>query len=119
MNQTNARLLATLIISVTFGSIFITFFIVTDALQFGHFVLAFFLAVFMFTSYGVVWNWGELPKEEKAEISASKRKSGDKLNRIMSKLSDEELDSLRDRLIETESGYGLSDDGELTPLRRK
>lgn len=114
------RIIATGLIAAAFSVILIVLISTASTfggMSFGHFVLAFFLATFMFASFGVVWNWGDSGGASSKEEEAKKRKNGDKLSRILSKLSDEDLELLRERLNDDTTGYGLGEDGEFVARR--
>ncbi len=50
---------------------------------------------------------------------SKQKNSGRKVREMLSRLSDEELDVLRESLQEESSGYGLTDDGEIVQRRVK
>jgi hypothetical protein len=85
-----------------------------------HFLIAGAMTLFTFVTTGTVWSWGEIkPTSESSSESASqKRKSGDKLNQLLSRLSDEEVDILREKL-QDDASYGVGDDGEIVMKRLK
>lgn len=58
-----------------------------------------------------IWDIKNGDPDEYAKGEAEKRKNEERLNRIISKLSDEERAALRDQLLE--QSYALSDEGEL------
>jgi zona occludens toxin (predicted ATPase) len=59
-------------------------------------------------------------QQSQADQRDSKQKnSGRKVREMLNRLSDEELEMLRDTLKEESSGYGLSDDGEIVQKRVK
>jgi hypothetical protein len=87
----------------------------------GHVVVAIAASIMAFLSTGTVWNWGNVSAAETlvdAEAHESmKRKHNNKLDRIVSRLSDEERAALIERLEDNMGQYGLSDDGELVKYR--
>lgn len=78
------------------------------------------MTLFTFVTTGTVWSWGENNSSSNAisESATHKRKSGDKLNQLLSRLSDEEVDILREKLMD-EGAYGVGDDGEIVMKRLK
>jgi len=117
MGNSLARIISLLIVVGGFAGVMITLIIASGLSNFGDYIILFFLGAFMLGGIGFTANWGESDTKS-TEESASKRKSGDKINRLLDRLSDEELDDLRDRLSEEiETGYGLSSDGEIVKRR--
>jgi hypothetical protein len=87
----------------------------------GHVVIAVAASIMAFVSTGTVWNWGNLSAAETLldadAAESSKRKNSNKLDRIISRLSDDERAALMERLEDDMGQYGLSDDGELVKFR--
>lgn len=55
---------------------------------------------------------------DSASEKASKAKSGDRINRLLDKLSDDDMEALRQRLMEERGEYALGQDGELVRLHK-
>jgi hypothetical protein len=85
----------------------------------GHVIVAIGASIMAFLSTGVVWNWGDVStvESETTTSDAKKRKNQVKLEGIISRLSDEERDALREKLADDIAQYGVSDDGELVKYR--
>jgi hypothetical protein len=83
---------------------------ITSSATIIHMVLGIVMTVFAFTSVGVIWSWGMLPRTE-GELS--KGKNDTKLEKMLNRLSDEELDALREKLGHREEAYYLDNDGEI------
>ena len=85
----------------------------------GHVVVAIGASIMAFLSTGAVWNWGDVRtvESEATTSDAKKRKNQAKLEGIISRLSDEERDALREKLADDIAQYGISDDGELVSYR--
>jgi hypothetical protein len=92
----------------------------TDGFSIFHFLIGGAMTLFTFVTTGTVWSWGENNSSSNAisESATHKRKSGDKLNQLLSRLSDEEVDILREKLMD-EGAYGVGDDGEIVMKRLK
>jgi len=61
---------------------------------------------------GFVLNFGNLKQANEVQV-AEKSKRDQKLNKLLNKLSDDDLEALRQHLAYEEEPYGLSEDGEL------
>jgi hypothetical protein len=87
----------------------------------GHVVVAIGASIMAFLSTGAVWNWGDVRGADAISTAstsdAKKRKNQAKLEGIISRLSDEERDALREKLADDIAQYGISDDGELVSYR--
>lgn len=120
------RLQATRYIWVAYALTMVTMFMslvfTGNPLSAGYVVIATAASIMAFVSTGTVWNWGDLDDDDDdAEDEAydkRKRRHPVKLERIMSRLSDEERAELRERLDEDTMRYGLSDDGEIVEFKR-
>jgi adenine-specific DNA methylase len=83
---------------------------ITSSATIIHMVLGIVMTVFAFTAVGMVWNWGTLPR---VESDSSKGKNDTKLEKMLNRLSDEELDALREKLSHRNESYYLDNDGEI------
>ncbi len=81
----------------------------------GHIIVAIFLALSATGSTIAMWVSGE---ESSTNASVAKDKSGDRINRLLDKLSEDDLERLRERLLDERSDFGLGQDGELVRLRK-
>ena len=90
-----------------------------DAIGAGHVIVAIAASIMAFLSTGTVWNWGDVRgvDTETTTSDAKKRKNQAKLESIISRLSEEERDALREKLADEIAHYGVSDDGELVKYR--
>lgn len=109
-----SRVLGSLIAGAAFGVPLII--VISSPLGFFEAVIAFFMSVFMFASFGAIWKNAD---DEVAE-SKKKRKRGDRLNRILRELDDDDLEALRYRLMDDnddDGRYALGSNGELVKRR--
>lgn len=121
----NTRLIATRYIwvayTLTMLALFVGSAINENQIGAGHVIVAIGVSIMAFLSTGTVWNWGNVSAEEVTMTAnirdAKKRKNQAKLEGILARLSDEERDTLRERLEEEIAQYGVSDDGELVSYR--
>jgi hypothetical protein len=91
----------------------ILFLSTTDiGMQVGHVIIGIFMTLFTFVTNGIFWNWGNLSSIERAP-SSKKTKNTEKLSAMLDRLSDEELDMLREKLNRGHDAYYLDDDGEI------
>jgi len=116
----NARLTATQYVwtafAVAIGILFVTS-IFSGGPGVGHIILGTILALSAFLSTAVMWGSDYVHEEENEQKSTGKTKRS--LDAILSRLSDDELEALRDRLAEhhPDEDYSLGDDGELVHRR--
>lgn len=120
--DTRSRLQATQFIwgffAVTMFFLFVSTVFTSGGLSAGHVILGIFIAIAAFVSTGMVWNWGDTHSSESSEAAEKIKRS--RIDTILSRLSDDELMALRDRLadsMEDETAYRLGDDGELVKRR--
>jgi hypothetical protein len=90
-------------------------------LSIGHVILGIVIAVAAFVSTGSVWSWGDIKTTEADSVEASSEKiKRSRIDAMLSKMSDDELLALRDRLadhMDDDAAYRLGDDGELVKRR--
>lgn len=88
--------------------------IFSGGLSVAHVILGVVIALVAFVSTAVVW--GDDPETDTAAAAKAKRSRVDVL---LDNLSDEDLDTLRERLIDrsADDSYGVGDDGELVRRR--
>jgi hypothetical protein len=86
-----------------------------------HVIITIVLGIAAFLSMGMVWSWGHIKFEnEFIEASSSeKEKRSRKLDRMLNRLSDDDLEALRQHLAYENQAYGIDDDGELMYMERR
>jgi hypothetical protein len=86
-----------------------------------HVIITLVLGIASFLSTGVVWNWGDVKFEnEFIEASANeKSKRSRKLDRMLKRLNDEDLEALREHLTYENEPYAIGEDGELMYMEKK
>lgn len=82
-------------------------------------VVAIAASIMAFLSTGTVWSWGNVGAAETMieDNEARKRKHRTKLDKIVSRLSDNEREELRERLADEIVHYDVGDDGEFVSYR--
>lgn len=97
--------------------LFISTIFTPGGLGVGHIILGSVIALAAFLSTAVIWS-SDLPEAGLQSRAAEKAKHRN-LDAILSRLSDDELEALRERLSERQDdeSYVLGDDGELVRRR--
>lgn len=67
---------------------------------------------------GFVLNFGKLEQQNHAQ-AAQKSKNGQKLDKMLERLNNKEIEVLRQRLGYSDEPYGIDDDGELMYMERR
>lgn len=86
-----------------------------------HVIITMVLGIAAFLSMGMVWSWGNIRFEnEFIEVSDSeKSKRSRKLDKMLKRLNDEDLEALREHLAYDDAPYGIAEDGELLYMEKK
>jgi len=86
-----------------------------------HVIITIVLGIAAFLSMGTVWNWGDVKFENEfiEESSQEKMKRSRKLERMLKRLNDEDLEALRQHLRYEEEPYDIGEDGELLYMERR
>ncbi|MDQ7026633.1 MAG: hypothetical protein Q9P44_13880 [Anaerolineae bacterium] len=119
----NIRLTATRYIWVAYSLTMIALFISSTqnggSLGAEHVLVALAASIMAFLSTGTVWSWGKVGAEETMveHDETKKRKHRSKMDKIVSRLSDDEREELRERLADEIVHYDVGDDGELVSYR--
>lgn len=107
--------------ALTMLFLFVSTVIDNAGLGIGHVILGIFIAIATFVSTGSVWSWGDITTIEGDSVeTTSEKMKGSRIDTMLSKMSDDELLALRDRLADyiDEAAYRLGDDGELVQRRK-
>ena len=85
-----------------------------------HVVITVVLGIAAFLSMGTVWNWGNVKFENEfiEESHSEKMKRSRKLERMLKRLNDEDLEALRQHLAYEDEPYGIGEDGELMYMEK-
>ena len=107
-------------IAVIMGILFSSTFFMGQRIGVEHVVITVVLGIATFLSMGTVWNWGDVKFENEfvEQSSDEKMKRSRKLERMLKRLSDEDLEALRQHLTYEEEPYGIGDDGELIVMEQ-
>lgn len=86
-----------------------------------HVIITIVLGITAFLSMGTVWNWGDVKFESEfiEETASEKMKRSRKLERILKRLNDEDLEALRQHLNYGDEPYGVNDEGELMYMEKR